>query len=236
MKGWYPSNKEELQKLLKEFLKKNVKRKVNGILVPHAGYYYSGEIAGEAFCFLKNTPNKKAIVIGPNHYFQIRGIFSHNEEYWKTPLGKIKIRENNFKKIDISIEHSIDNQIPFLQFLNFEEVFPIMLSDLSFEEINELSRILSKEEGVFVFSSDLSHFLSYEEAIKKDKETIRAVENLDERYFLKERDSACGILPILLMITLSKLKGWKPRLVSYKNSGDLTLDKKSVVGYASFIF
>ncbi len=234
--NWYLQNKEKLKKALSLFLKDKRKEKFNGIIVPHAGYQYSGEIAGKGFSFLKNSKNKKAIVLGPNHYYNIKGVFSYLKEFIETPLGKIKVSSSDFPQIDFSREHSIFNQIPFLQFLKYKEILPLIVSYISPEESKNIAEKISKLEGDFVFSTDLSHFLPYEEAIKKDKKTIMAIENLEEKFFLNEENSACGVFPLLILINLCKINNWKPKLIQYKNSGDVTGDKSSVVGYASFIF
>jgi len=234
---WYPQNKKELSEIHDSYMQEKPKikfKEINGIIVPHAGYEYSGKIAGKAFSLLKNKKNNLAIILSPSHYISLRGAASHNKETWKTTLGSIKVLDSNFPKIDISIEHAIDNQIPFLQKLRFKSILPLLVGDISINEAKNIAEEISKFDATIIVSSDLSHFLAYEEACEKDKETIKAIQNLNSNGL--NENSACGIFPLFVLIELCKLKKWKPRLIEYKNSGNITPVKESVVGYASFYF
>lgn len=241
MPNWFPSNKQKLASMLDSLLsstqssKTNIKQKdIHGLIVPHADYSYSGEIAGKAFSLLKNKNNsqniKKAIIFGPSHYVAFKGISSL--EKYETPLGKVNIPKNYISKIPH--EHSVENQIPFLQKLNIKEILPIVVGQISWEEAEDIARQFLKEDAIFIFSTDLSHFLQYNEAVKKDLSTISIITNLKESEF-KSID-ACGFYPLLILLQMCKIKSWKPILIEYKNSGDITGDKDSVVGYASFYF
>lgn len=228
---WYPKNKDELNKVLNNYLKPVSKKEFNnihGIIVPHAGYEFSGAIAGKAFSLLPKS--EKAIILAPSHYTAFNGIASLNSI--ETPLGKIKITKNSYKKLDY--EHAIDNQIPFLQKLGYKEVLPLIVGQINEQEAKKIAEKLSKEQGIFIISTDLSHFLTYEEATKVDKQTIKIIENLD--IDKSNQIDACGYFPLLILINLCKIKNWKPKLIEYKNSGDITGDKSQVVGYASFYF
>lgn len=239
MPDWFPSQKQELGRMLDSFLSSTPKAKTNmkeesihGLIVPHAGYSYSGKIAGKAFSLLKNKSKniKKAVIFGPSHYKSFRGIASL--EKIQTPLGEIKITNNNLPKLPH--EHSVENQIPFLQKLNIKEVLPIVVGQISWKESEEIAKQFLKEDAVFIFSTDLSHFLKYNEAIKKDQTTIDIITNLKESEF--QNIDACGFYPLLILFQMCKIKSWKPKLIEYKNSGDITGDKTSVVGYAGFYF
>jgi MEMO1 family protein len=233
MKEWFPTEKDKLESALDSFLSKtpDIKiKEVHGIIVPHAGYSYSGEIAGKAFSFLKNKKIKKAIIFGPSHYQIFKGISAL--EKFETPLGKVNIPKNDFNKIPH--EHSIENQIPFLQKLNIKEILPLAVGHINMKEAEELARQFLNEDAVFIFSTDLSHALEYSEAVKKDKATIDVISNLKE-YQLQNID-ACGLYPLLILFEMCKIKSWKPRLIEYKNSGDITGDTVFVVGYAGFVF
>ncbi len=233
MKEWFPSQKEELEKLLDKFLSKESivsVKEINGLIVPHAGYSYSGEIAGKAFSLLKNQNIKKAIIFGPSHYQTFNGISVL--EKFETPLGKVNIPKNSFNKI--THEHSIENQIPFLQKLGVQEILPIAVGQINMKIAEELARQFLAEDAIFIFSTDLSHSLEYSEAIKKDRKTINTIVNLKE-YELPNID-ACGLYPLLILFKMCQLKGWRPQLIEYKNSGDVTGDTVFVVGYAGFVF
>jgi hypothetical protein len=229
--NWYPQNKEELERVIDSFLIINseIKENVNGIIVPHAGYDFSGKIAGGAFSMLPKK--EKAIVLGPSHYASFKGISGLDEI--ETPLGKLKTNQDNYP--EVGYEHSIENQIPFLQKLGFSEITSLVIGKIDEEEAKNIAKELAnKKDSVFIFSTDLSHFLSYEDAINKDKKTIDIIKNLDVDNW--KNIDACGIYPLLILINLCKIKCWTPHLIEYKNSGDITRNKKSVVGYSSFWF
>lgn len=234
---WYPENKKELEKGLDKFLSKNVNinsKNIHGGVVPHAGYEFSGEVAGKAFSVLKNKKIEKAIVLGPSHYIAFHGILTSNKKQIETPLGKVKLFNKNFAEGNIHEEHSVNNQIPFLQKLGVKEIMPLVVGEITNSEAKIIAEELSKIDALFVFSSDLSHFFPYEKAVQKDKETIKIIEELDFKNF--EKIDACGFFPLLIFFHLCQIKNWKPKLVEYKNSGDVTKDKTSVVGYAGFYF
>ncbi|MCX6750347.1 MAG: AmmeMemoRadiSam system protein B, partial [Candidatus Pacearchaeota archaeon] len=153
-------------------------------------------------------------------------------EKFETPLGKVNIPKNNFNKIPH--EHSIENQIPFLQKLNIQEILPLAVGHINMKEAEELARQFLNEDAVFIFSTDLSHALEYNEAVKKDKATIDVISNLKESQL--QNIDACGLYPLLILFEMCKIKSWKPRLIEYKNSGDITGDTVFVVGYAGFVF
>lgn len=230
---WYPSDKNELNKILNYLLSKKpeTSQEIHGLIIPHAGYAYSGEIAGKAFSLLKNKKINKALIFGPSHYKSFKKISS--VEKIETPLGKAKITSNNFPKI--SYEHSVENQIPFLQKLNPNiEILPFVVGKITKKEALKISKQFADEQTIFIFSTDLSHFLTYEQAVKTDKQSIKIIENLEIENWGKI--DACGIFPLLIAMNLCKIKNWKPKLIEYKNSGDITGDKNFVVGYVSFIF
>jgi AmmeMemoRadiSam system protein B len=234
MKEWFPTEKEKLENAVDSYLSKNpdIKiKEVHGIIVPHAGYSYSGSVAGKAFSFLKNKKIKKAIIFGPSHYQTFKGISAL--EKFETPLGKVNIPKNNFNKI--SHEHSVENQIPFLQKLNIKEILPLAVGNINLQEAEDIARLfLNEEDAIFIFSTDLSHALEYNEAIKKDKATIDIISNLKE--YQLQNIEACGLYPLLILFKMCKIKSWKPKLIEYKNSGDITGDTVFVVGYAAFVF
>jgi hypothetical protein len=109
-----------------------------------------------------------------------------------------------------------------------------MIGKITSEQAEEIAKKLAKIKALYVFSTDLSHFMSYGEAIATDKKTIQIIENLDLENF--KYIDACGYFPLLVMAHLCKIKKTKPKLVEYKNSGDITGDKSTVVGYSSFWF
>lgn len=236
---WYPSKKQELENFIeKSFNQKleiKIPKRINGLIVPHAGYEYSGMIAGRAFSLLKNKKIEKAIVFGPSHYINTNKALTSDKFEIETPLGKVKLFDIGFQTSDISQEHSLNNQIPFLQKLGIKKILPLMIGNIANEQALEIAKKILKQDSLFIFSTDLSHFHSYENANKIDKSTIKTIENLEFENF--QNIDACGIYPLLVLFHLCKILNTKPHLIEYKNSGDVTNDKiHGVVGYASFWF
>ncbi|MGC9309695.1 MAG: AmmeMemoRadiSam system protein B, partial [Candidatus Nanoarchaeia archaeon] len=233
MPEWYPQDKERLQKDLDNYLSKGKeKQDVHGLIVPHAGYAFSGSIAGKAFSLLPKQD--KAVVIGPSHYIGFQGIKTIHQDSLETPLGSIKIiRDDRFGYLPKGeIEHAIGNQIPFLQKLGFKAVLPLVIGEIDNNEAKQLADYLLKHYHLFIFSTDLSHFLPYEQARHQDKKSINIIENLDFTNWHKI--DACGKYPLLILFYLCQKLNSKPVLIEYRNSGDITGDKDRVVGYASF--
>jgi hypothetical protein len=234
MTSWYPQNKDELEIELNNLLKSKIKPKeeIHGLIVPHAGYIYSGKISGKAFSLLKEKIPDKAIILGPSHYESFFGLMSLSKI--KTPLGEIK-PDNELKLKRLDYEHSIENQIPFLQKLNPKiKITPIVVGGITNEEAERIAKEISRIKGVYIFSTDLSHFLPYDKAVKKDKKTTNIIENIDFPDINKI--DACGKFPLNILMHLCRINNWKPKLIEYKNSGDITKEKNSVVGYSSFWF
>lgn len=240
--SWYPQDKNKLNSVLDELLeaqgdeKRIAPKKINGLIVPHAGYFFSGKIAGKAFGLLKDKNIEKAIVFGPSHQLGFYGIALIPKI--ETPLGPVKIIKNNIKEIPgLNYEHSVDNQIPLLQKIRINKITPIVVGKILENDPKKIAENISKiidNKTILIFSTDLSHFLNYDKALKKDKETIDIIKNLKFEKF--EEIDACGKNPLLIMMHLCKLKNWTPNLIEYKNSGDVTGEKNSVVGYATFYF
>ena len=231
-----------------------------GLLCPHAGYMYSGPVAAHAYYNLALDGKPDIIVIfGPNHTGFGSALAVMNEGVWRTPLGDIEvdgetadqiIRESKIIDADASAhryEHSIEVQLPFLQYLfgsNFK-IVPIcfLMQDLSSAiEVGEaVGKVLSGKNAVVLASSDMSHYEPQRDAERKDKMALQAVESMDEEklYFTIENYNvtACGYGPIIALIRAAKILGAKrAKLLCYRTSGDVTGDYSSVVGYAAVQF
>jgi AmmeMemoRadiSam system protein B len=248
---FYPAEKKELQKQVRAFLKGKpaaTKGKLKALIVPHAGYVYSGGVAGKGFQLLKGLNPKtewEFILLGPSHTVAFEGAGLSQAEKWKTPLGTVFIskRANEFLSPFLrhfenahGQEHCLEVQLPFLQeAIEKFSIIPIVAGEIDSEALAiELESKLT-EKTVFIASSDLSHYLSYEKAVEKDQATIQAILELDIEKMEKNGD-ACGKTPILVLMHIAKQKNWKPVLLEYKNSGDTAGDKKRVVGYVSIAF
>jgi hypothetical protein len=236
---WYPSSKKELEEFINNAFKqelslKEIPKKINGLIVPHAGYEYSGMIAGKAFSILKDKKIDKAIILGPSHYIATNQVLTTNQKQITTPIGSISTFNIDFQEADISKEHSINNQIPFLQKLGIKQILPLMIGNINNNQAKEIAEKIAKIPAIYIFSTDLSHFLSYKTAIVQDKHSINLIEDMDLSN--SNKIDACGIFPLLILFHLCKIKNTSPKLIEYKNSGDVTGERSSVVGYASFWF
>jgi len=259
---FYPSEKEELIKEIEEkFSNKKFGPKkfeamenVIGVIVPHAGYVYSGYVAAHAYSKLKNQ-NKTFVIIGPNHTGLGAFVAVSSEDYWETPLGKVKVdldfakslvKNSKYAKFDNlahSQEHSIEVQLPFLQYLfgNNFSIVPICVLDQEKDVAEDLAKSLLavKKEFILIASSDFTHYEPKDSAEKKDSLLIKSIESLDLEdfyYTLRYHDiTACGYGAIATLMSLTKILGGKIILLKHMTSGDITKDYGSVVGYASLI-
>jgi AmmeMemoRadiSam system protein B len=235
-------------------------RKIVGLVCPHAGYMYSGPVAALSYFELALDGKPDVVVIlGPNHTGLGSPLAIMNDGFWRTPLGDVQVdgkvadavvNESGLVDVDEYAhlrEHSIEVQLPFLQFLYGSgfKLVPIcfMMQDLvSAQEIGRaLVEVLAGKNAVIVASSDFSHYEPAAVASRKDLEALKAVEALDEKLFYsvveEKRVSACGYGPIAALITAAKGLGvTKGKILGYKTSGDVTGDFSSVVGYAAVSF
>ncbi|MCX7845018.1 MAG: AmmeMemoRadiSam system protein B [Dictyoglomaceae bacterium] len=253
---FYPRYKEELIKYLEKFIER-VKNpiKAKGCISPHAGYIYSGSTAGKVYSCI-DIPNK-AIILGPNHHGLGYPSAIYSKGSWLTPLGESKIDEelaekilknSKFLKEDSSahaMEHSLEVQLPFLQYLNPEiKIVPITISDYSWKNFEDLAYAISNcidEEVLIIASSDFSHYEPQEVVKEKDYYAIEAILNIDPKEFYervkKRKISICGVGPIIILLLILNSLGIKnSKLVDYKTSGDITQEYDAVVGYAGIIF
>jgi len=251
--GFYPSNQETLRKEVNSFIDAaNDFKSANlkGVIVPHAGYAYSGPVAGFAYrqikAFDSANPGKKIVfILGPAHFVHTTASIGMFDSF-ATPLGKVKVnlpicrslyQDEIFDRSSESHlpEHSIEVQLPFLQeCLADFEIVPILLGEIDpWILAKRLQTFFGKENNIFVISSDLSHYLPYNEAVDKDRKSLKIVTGLqtEEGNLI----DACGQTGILTAMSLAKNIGAKIRLLDYRNSGDTAGNKSAVVGYASLL-
>ncbi len=228
-----------------------------GVISPHAGYAYSGGVAGEVLSSIK--PKAVYIVLGPNHTGRGKPFGLDWQRAWKTPLGDVKIddelagailKDSEYISADRAChdgEHSIEVQLPFLQSLNKNFTFvPIVISSAdakAYEGMGtELAKAVraSKKDVTIIASSDMTHYEPHESAKKKDMLAIEKILSLDTDGFLgaikKYGISMCGFAPAAVMMQASVALGAKKtKLISYKTSGDASGDYSEVVGYAGVV-
>lgn len=233
---------------------------VVGLVSPHAGYMYSGPVAAHAYYHLAMDGKPDVVVIfGPNHYGLGSVLATMKEGIWRTPLGDVEIdartadeilHESRIIDVDDSAharEHSIEVQLPFLQYLygsafRFVPVCFLMQDLESCREVGQaVAKALSGKNALVVASTDMTHYEPKERAERNDKMAINAVLKLEEEQFHSTIESryisACGYGPVVAAMTAAKALGArKAQLLCYKTSGDVTGDFSSVVGYASVSF
>lgn len=269
---FYPSNPFELQKSLEQsFLNMNFgpgkmppsldRKKIYGIISPHAGYAYSGSVAANGYYQVSNMNYETVIMTGPNHYGIGSGVATMRQSLWKTPLGDVEVN-TDFADIiskntvidmdDFSHirDHCLEVQLPFLQCIRKDDTFrivPIIMNLQDIETAKDVGRTIaqairsSSTKALLIASSDFTHYEPNEEAHRKDIELIDTILSLDVSSFyavLERLDiSACGYGAIAsIMIAVKELGASKAELLKYATSGDITGDKSSVVGYASIVF
>jgi AmmeMemoRadiSam system protein B len=234
-------------------------RNIVGLICPHAGYMYSGMVAASGFFELAQDGLPETIVIlGPNHTGYGSGLSLMRKGFWQTPLGNIQIdteladailsKTNLLDVDDIAhrFEHSIGVQLPFLQYL-FGDKFKLvpicfLMQDysLAIEVGNALVEALNGHDAIVIASSDMSHYESAKQAEKKDLSALEAITALNAHRFYEtvetQNITICGYAPITALITYAQGVNAKAKLLSYHNSGEVSGDYSSVVGYASLRF
>ncbi len=257
---FYPAEREELLKLLSFLCGKipSEKVKAKAVLVPHAGYIYSGKTACEVYKRIEIPQH--VVILGPNHTGLGAPVSVYSGDAWKTPLGIVEIdKEIRDRLIQIygftpdeaahRFEHSLEVQLPFLQ--TFAEkpfkITPIVLSLLRYEDAiyvaKQMAKILKdyEDDVLIVISSDMSHYIPASKAEELDALAIECMKKLDsaclyERVF-KYNISMCGVIPAVVGMEVAKELGAKEGiLVDYTNSGEVTGDYNSVVAYAGMLF
>ncbi|MBN2251399.1 MAG: AmmeMemoRadiSam system protein B [Candidatus Altiarchaeota archaeon] len=249
--SWYPGVKDDLKRAIDGFLGKAEKQylgSVKALIAPHAGYAYSGQVAAWAYKQVEGRKYRKVIILAPSHHVCFKGA-SIVEETYMTPLGDVETADDAKKIIAGSDlvntipeaeeqEHSLEIQLPFLQrVLGDFKLIPVTVGKLTEPGMEELAQVLMKhldEDTLLVASTDLSHYYDYDTAVRMDQRAINAIGSLDMEK--ASECEMCGINPVLVTMSIAKKLGWKPELLKYMNSGDVTGDVTGVVGYAAFAF
>ena len=256
---FYPGSQSALRREIKKYIDYQVEKvDVKGAMLPHAGYIYSGMVAGATISRI--GPKESFVILGPNHTGLGKPYAIMTEGKWNTPLGDIEIdsilaktilRQSDYLQDDFQAhlaEHSIEVQLPFLQYLYPQaKIVPItvaaedrgeILKKIGLEIASAISG-LNKNVAVFA-SSDLTHYESSDSAEKKDRQAIEAILRLDEDQLLDRvarlKISMCGYAPTAIMLSACKKMGAKDaEVVQYQTSGDVNGDYTRVVGYAGIL-
>lgn len=224
-------------------------RRPKALIVPHAGYVYSGPIAGSAYAAVKAhaTENRRVILLGPAHRVFVRGLAAFSGDAFATPLGEVTVdRAALAAVLDLPQvgtddeahrrEHSLEVQLPFLQsILSNWTVVPLAVGDASAAEVAEvLERLWGGVETLIVISSDLSHYYDYATASRMDAETAAAIEHLQPASL--GRESACGRIAVRGLLQAAAAHGLEAYTVDLRSSGDTAGGRDEVVGYGAFLF
>ncbi|MCX7816563.1 MAG: AmmeMemoRadiSam system protein B [Syntrophales bacterium] len=261
---WYPGNEERLRISIEKYLAAVPLQKLpgitKGILVPHAGYTYSGQVAAYGYAVVRYFSYDAIIVIAPSHYAFFHNVSVFTNGAYETPLGLLPVDEELAERLIVEgkccvslpeiheREHAIEVQVPFLQLVFKGTPFvPLIMGDQSEELCKELAETIyraisvSGKKVLIVASSDLSHFYGYDRAVKMDGALLKYISEMDDKGLLEALArgtvEACGGGPIATLIKVCKFCGSKKAsILKYANSGDVTGDRGEVVGYAAAAF
>lgn len=222
--------------------------RLRALVMPHAGYQYSGWTAAHAGLILKPGAFLKVVLTGPDHRVGFRNASVSGADFYRTPLGKVPVHRDArvllgdpelFRTVAASelAEHSLEAVLPFLQrYLGDFAMVPVVLGAADPAPIATALESLLDQQTLLVASSDLSHFLSYGEAVALDRSTIAQILAGDAAALGGTENSACGKSGLLVLLELARRRDWQPVLLHYSNSGDTAGDRNRVVGYATLAF
>ena len=217
------------------------------LIVPHAGYMYSGPVAASAYVQLEGTRGliARVVLIGPSHHVAFDGLALPSSTTFETPLGSVPIDETARRQISklpfVHVlddahhwEHSLEVQLPFLQeVLGRFSVLPIAIGRASSEQLAEaLDALWGGDETLVVISSDLSHYHDYDTAKQMDLATARAIESLRPECIAREQ--ACGQVGVKGLLDVARRRGLRPRRLDLRSSGDTAGNRDEVVGYGAW--
>ena len=266
---FYTGDAQELAQEVDSFLKRHSEQpkfdNLAAVIVPHAGYYYSGNVAATAYQSIPAKPYKRIFLLGPSHHEWLDGASVNTEaDYYATPLGNVKVdRETALKLTEDSVfsyrpeahdrEHCLEVQLPFLQRLftkSVPPIVPIIISTNDFQKLQQMADVLKpyfNDENLFIISSDFSHYPTYDNAYEVDTRSGKAIEsgNVEEFIAAIEKNarsgkpnlatSACGQFAIITLMLMLD-QNYEMKHLLYQNSGDISGERNRVVGYHAFAF
>lgn len=250
---FYPADATELRAMVRECLAAAPSPPPGpgpkAIIAPHAGYVYSGPIAGTAYARLAVDRDliRRIVLLGPAHRVPFHGLAASSAEAFETPLGIVPIDTEAIATVAAlpqvlvfdgahDVEHSLEVHVPFIQEL-FADVslVPLAVGDATPAEVREvLDALWGGPETRIVISSDLSHYHDYDTATRLDEATSRAIELLDFEAILY--DHACGRNPINGLLATARARGLTAETIDLRNSGDTAGPRSQVVGYGAYVF
>jgi MEMO1 family protein len=250
---FYPESPGVLQAQVRAYLEQAPRpaeppARPKALIVPHAGYVYSGPIAAAAYARLAAVRDdiRRVVLLGPAHRVQLRGLAVPSADSFATPFGEVEVdRAAVTRALDLpqvsesdrahALEHSLEVQLPFLQaLLSRFRLVPFAVGDTTPALVAEVIELLwGGAETLIVVSSDLSHYHTYDQARRLDRSSAQTVLALSPTL---EHAQACGALPINGLLTAVHGRGLQPELLDLRNSGDTAGNRLRVVGYGSFVF
>ena len=247
---FYPADPVRLNAMLDQLLASANElpaRPLKAVIVPHAGYLFSGPVAASLYRMLEPLSPRieRVVLLGPSHHVGFHGLASSPADCFSTPLGDVMLDRQTLDAIaDLpqvselvqahAREHSLEVQLPFLQrVLASFRLVPLVVGESSPVEVAEvLERLWGDDETLIVISSDLSHFHSYETAVERDRRTSQAIVELDSERI--DYGDACGRNPVNGLLRAARSHGLTCELVDLRNSGDTAGSRDRVVGYGSY--
>lgn len=249
---FYPEDRGELEEEVDRYLLRahpSTGPAPKAIIAPHAGYVYSGPIAGSAYARVRPLRGtiSRVVLLGPSHRVGFRGVAASCATAFRTPLGDVPVdREAVTALLRLPFvvefdaahrdEHGLEVHLPFLQkTLGRFSIVPLVVGDSTGEQVAQILDLLwGGPETLIVVSSDLSHYLSYDKAMMIDRETSDAIERLDPSKI--NFDQACGRIPVQGLLIEAKRHALTARTIDLRNSGDTAGDRRQVVGYGAYVF
>ncbi len=254
---FYPERREELEHLIRRLTlaaeqEATVHRPPAGLralIMPHAGTIYSGTTAAHAAAAIARDRFDQVVLLGPDHRVGFRNASLTEASHWRTPLGVVPVSDYSRILRDIpelfatvvasdQQEHSLEVPLPFLQArLSRFELLPVVLGPCDAGRMaHALTPLVQDPRTLLVVSADLSHRLPYDQAVKRDRETLARILALDPNWQKDQDNRTCGRYPVGVLLELARQQRWRPVLLHYSNSGDTAGDKDAVVGYGTVAF
>lgn len=250
--AFYPADPRTLQSMIGELLNGAMPNEAvhwpKAIIVPHAGYVYSGAIAACAYASVRSAAEfyRRVVLMGPCHRVPVSGFALPASQWFATPLGEIAVDRESWQRLqgepDITVdenahalEHSLEVQLPFLQtVLDHIEVVPLVVGKTTAERVAQvLESLWGDDKTLIVISSDLSHYLPYHQARWMDRATVGHIQRLEPKIGFER---ACGALPVNGLLLAAQRHHLVPAVLDTRNSGDTAGDRDRVVGYTSIAF
>lgn len=248
---FYPARASKLRNTIQTFLERVVFKPgptPKALIAPHAGYMYSGSVAASAYARLRpyHDSYTRVILLGPCHRFAIRNLALSEADVFRTPLGDVPLDKEVIASLDIpgvkvleaahQFEHSLEVHLPFLQvILGQFSIVPVVIGDAASETVAQaIDTLWGGKETLIVVSSDLTHYLAYDEARARDRLTCEAIQHLDADRI--NHSDACGATPVRGLLIEAKRRAMEVTTLDLRNSGDTAGGKDQVVGYGAWMF